>query len=279
METDVVESESQQDPVDPKSDPQGDFEQPEHESITQIAKRLGPAAWLGIAWAVVPATSWIWFVALIPAISGFLQGDENASAGRQAMGISAYITMFALTAGFGIVPTLTQAALGGYAFGVGIGGSAGLVGITIAAIIGYALANKIAKDRVETEIHSHPKAEIVRDAILCENKWQALGILTLLRATPTSPFSLTNYAMNVFGVKLWMFIIATVVGMAPRTFVAAWIGSQASDFSEVDKPKWMIVAGIVMTLVVLFIIAHISKKALHRITNGDSSSNADPVSP
>ncbi|MBL4591412.1 MAG: TVP38/TMEM64 family protein, partial [Phycisphaerales bacterium] len=244
----------------------------------EIAKRLGPAAWLGIAWAVIPATSWIWFVALIPAISDFLKGDAESGNDRLAMGIAAYIVLFAISAGLGIVPTLTQAALGGYAFGVGIGGSAALAGITIAALIGYALANKIAKDRVETEIHSHPKAEIVRDALLRENKWQTLGILILLRATPTSPFSLTNYAMNVFGVKLWMFVVATVVGMAPRTFIAAWIGHQASDISSgVDKPRWLIVTGILMTLLVLFIIAHISKKALHKITNGDSSSDVKAI--
>jgi uncharacterized membrane protein YdjX (TVP38/TMEM64 family) len=262
MENGAIESESQQ-------AENIVIEKPE--TAIQVAKRLGPAAWLGIAWAIVPATSWIWFLALIPAISKFLK--SNAGTDVPAVGIGMYIGMFALAAGFGIVPTLTQASLGGYAFGVWIGGTAALIGITIAALIGYYLSEKIARSRVENEIHTHPKAEIVRNALLREHPLQTLGILTLLRATPTSPFSLTNYAMNVFGVKLWMFVVATFVGMAPRTFIAAWIGSQASDLSGgVDKPKWMIIVGIVMTLAVLFIIAHISKKALHRITNGDSSS-------
>ncbi len=271
MENGAVESESQQ-TEQPEQFAEQPAEQPEHESVLAVAKRLGPAAWLGIAWAIVPATSWIWFVALIPAISKFLIGEADGGAQRLALGIGVYVLLFAFSAGFGVVPTLTQAALGGYAFGVGIGGSAALAGITLAALIGYTLADKIAKSRVESEIHSHPKAEVVRDALLCENVWQTLGILTLLRATPTSPFSLTNYAMNVVGVKLWMFVVSTVVGMAPRTFIAAWIGAQASDLSSgIEKPKWLMISGIVMTLIVLFIIAHIANKALHKITNNESS--------
>jgi uncharacterized membrane protein YdjX (TVP38/TMEM64 family) len=265
MENRAIEPESQQEDI------------AENESMLAVAKRLGPAAWLGVAWTIIPATSWIWFVALIPSISHFLVGEADQGSGRLAFGIGVYIFLFAFSAGFGIVPTLTQAALGGYAFGSTlVGGFAALFGITLAALIGYALAERIAKKRVESEIHSHPKAEIVRDALLRENKWQTLGILILVRATPTSPFSLTNYAMNVFGVKPWMFVTATFVGMAPRTFIAAWIGLQASDLSSgIDKPRWLIITGIVMTVGVLFIIAHIANKALHKITNGDS---AVPVS-
>jgi len=271
MEHRAIEPESQQEPLADTP-----ATEPEHESIGQVAKRLGPAAWLGVAWTVLPATSWMWFVALIPAISGFLKGEGDTGNGRLALGIGAYVLLFAISAGLGIVPTLTQAALGGYAFGVWIGGAAALAGITIAALIGFLLSEKIARKRVEKEIHTHPKAEIVRDALLREHPLQTLGILTLLRATPTSPFSLTNYAMNVFGVKLWMFVVATVVGMAPRTFIAAWIGSQASDLSNVDKPKWLVITGIVMTLVVLFIIAHIANKALHRITNQNGTNAPAP---
>ncbi|MCA9302730.1 MAG: VTT domain-containing protein [Phycisphaerales bacterium] len=263
MENSAVESESQQ-------SPQGGEKPADHESIGQVAKRLGPAAWLGVAWTVLPMTSWIWFFPQIPAFAGYLKGETAAGPERIAIGVAVYTLFFSVSAGFGIIPTMTQAALGGYAFGVLIGGTAALVGVTCAATIGYLLADRIAKKRIESEIHSHPKAEIVRDALLRENPWQTLGILILLRMN--SPFSLMNYAMNVVGTRLWMYVLATIIGMGPRTFVAAWLGQQASDLTKIDKPKWMVISTIVLTLLMLFIITHIANKALHRITNQETVS-------
>lgn len=232
------------------------------ESLGTVIKRLGPAAWLGIAWATVPAIAGITLLANMGTATRMLRGTEEEPGLPFSTGIAIYIAIFVITAGVGVLPTVSQAILAGFAFGIAWGFPAALVGFAGASIVGYFIASFVARDRIEKEIHKHPKAEIIRDAFIRHGKVRALVILTLLRVPPNSPFALTNYVMSVSGVKLIPFMIATVVGMAPRTLAAVWIGAQAGSWDEVHKPKWLIIGGIILTVVILVGLGKLANKAL-----------------
>jgi len=235
-----------------------------NQSFGAIVKRLGPAAVLGFLWAAMPAVAGIVLLSNMSKASDILMQRNEEGGGSLAIGIAMYIGIFILTAGVGILPTYSQAILAGFVFGVPFGFPAALAGFTGASIIGYCIALFIARKRVENELHRHPKAEIVRDAFVRHGFWRATGILMLLRVSPASPFSLMNGFMAVSGVKLVPYVIATVVGMAPRTFAAVWIGSQIESWDEYDKPKWLIIGGIVLMFGVLLLLGHMANKAIDR---------------
>ncbi len=238
--------------------------EPQSESIIDIVKRLGPAAWLGIAWTIFPGVMGILLLTNMDFATRMLKGTETDPGLPFFAGLAVYVGIFIVTAGLGLLPTYSQAILAGFAFGVAWGFPAALLGFAGASVIGYFIANRVARKKVEAEIHNHPKAEIVRDAFIRHGYLRALLILTLLRVPPNSPFALMNYVMSVSGVKLVPFLIATIVGMAPRTFAAVWIGSQVSSWDEVHKPKWLVIGGIVLAFVILIALGKLANKAIEQ---------------
>lgn len=232
------------------------------ESLGQIIKRLGPAAWLGIAWGILPAIAGVTLLLNMRPAQKLLIGTEEEPGLPLMQGVMVYVAIFIVTAGLGILPTVSQAILAGFAFGIAWGFPAAMLGFTGASIIGYFVARFVARERIESEIHKHKKVEIIRDAFIRHGFMRALCILTLLRVPPNSPFALTNYAMSVSGVKFIPFMIATIVGMAPRTFAAVWIGAQAESWDQVHKPKWLIISGIVLAVVILVGLGKLANKAI-----------------
>ena len=237
------------------------------ESLGEIIKRLGPAAWLGIAWTIMPFVAGVTLLFNMRPAQKLLIGTEEEPGLPLMQGVMVYVAIFIVTAGLGLLPTVSQAILAGFAFGIAWGFPAAMLGFTGASIIGYFVARFVARDRIESEIHKHKKVEIIRDTFIRHGFMRALCILTLLRVPPNSPFALTNYAMSVSGVKFIPFMIATIVGMAPRTFAAVWIGAQAESWDEVHKPKWLIIGGIVLAVLILVGLGKLANKAIDQAIN------------
>lgn len=249
------------------------------ESLGEIIKRLGPAAWLGIAWFTLPAAAGITLLVNMRFAQELLIGTEEHPGLPLAQGVAIYVAIFIVTAGLGVLPTVSQAILAGFAFGLKWGFPAAMLGFTGASVIGYFVARYVARDRIESEIHKHKKVEIIRDAFIRHGFARALLILTLLRVPPNSPFALTNYAMSVSGVRFVPFMIATIVGMAPRTFAAVWIGAQAESWDQVHKPKWLIIGGIVLAVVILVGLGQLANKAIEQAMRRGELPNEEPDEP
>ncbi|MEZ6242506.1 MAG: VTT domain-containing protein [Phycisphaerales bacterium] len=230
------------------------------ESVGEVVRRLGPAAVLGVLWMALPLVLGLTvFIGFRQEVADWLreQGDVT--------GVAVYIGAFMLAAGLGLLPTWTQAVIGGYAFGMWGGFGAAWAGFTLAAIVGYVVAKLVAGDRVEREIEAHAKAKAVRDALVGKSWIRTVGIVALVRAPFNSPFSLMNLALYAAETKFSAYVIGTALGMAPRTLVYTWIGSQVSDFDNVSQPRWVIITGVVSVVVVVMIVAQISNKALEKI--------------
>lgn len=228
---------------------------------------MGPAAYLAVAWALVPAILGITLLANMGPISGWL-----ADQGSLAMPI--YIAAFVITAGLGFLPTYAQATLAGFAFGVLGGFWAALAGFTGAAAVGYLIARTVASHKVEAEIERHPKALAVRNALVGSGWSRTLGIVTLVRVPPNSPFALTNLALSAAETRFVPFLVGTAVGMAPRTFAAVYIGSEISDWANAKKPLWLVATGIATTLLVAAIIAIIAQRAIEAVTKAPATETA-----
>ncbi|MEM9372384.1 MAG: VTT domain-containing protein [Planctomycetota bacterium] len=235
-------------------------------SFMAVFGRLGLAGWLALAWAFVPAVAGITLLTRMKPVSEKiieLAGQGGADLWKS---VGVYVLGFVVLSGIGVLPTFAISVLGGYAFGPVVGFAAALAGFGGASVVGYFIARLIAREKVEQEIQRHEKARVVRNALVRSGFARTLLIVTLVRVPPNSPFALMNGTLATTGVRLPAYIIGTLAGMAPRTFAYVLIGQQVTDWSDARTPRWMIVAGIAVTIVVLMIVGSIANRALQRVT-------------
>lgn len=247
------------------------------ESVSKADRsRVIASTVLGILWVTMPPLFGFWILAEIGAIGDWLRslGGPMLSVGgvdAPLYGLLVYAGMFMVASGIGILPTYAQAILGGWIFGAWLGTPFALLGFTGGAIIGWVLCRLISKDAVEHWMDRKPKWSAVRHAFVDDGFWRTLGIVTLIRLPPNSPFSLTNLAMSAGGVRAAPYILGTIIGMAPRTAIAcAFAAAAAADGSKdiqgflKDKTAIFIV-GIVCLIIVFSILAKVANKALAKV--------------
>lgn len=234
---------------------------------------FGRAGWVAILAAVLPAAGGFALLGFMPQVAGFLNDLGPA-------GFALYVVAFAITSGLAILPTYAQAALGGYAFGL-VGGVPGaMLGFVGGSAIGYAMARLTAGDDANKAIEDHPKWRAVRDAFVKMDRDESkpgiqagflrtLGIVTLVRFPPNSPFALTNLLMASVRVPKLVFLIGTAIGMLPRTALVVYIGSLvegelSKDALSSARPGWLLPVGIGLSIAVLITLAALGDKAIKR---------------
>lgn len=238
-----------------------------NDSALAVIGRLGPAAILAGAWIVLPAIGGFILLASLGPVGTWLK-DHGP------LGYLIYVAVFITSAGIGILPTYSQAVLAGWAFGPLIGTALALAGFVGASILGYAIARPTARHRVEAELSRHPKWSLVRDILLRGDRLKSLGIVTLIRIPPNSPFSVTNLVLASTGVPLWIYVTGTAVGMLPRTavivYLASRIGAELNDDTIKEaKPFWVIIVSIALVVVIFGVLQAIVNQALERIGRGE----------
>jgi uncharacterized membrane protein YdjX (TVP38/TMEM64 family) len=257
-------------------------DQPENEPVTDegveaetgVFERLGPAAWLGVAWAVMPALGGFVLLYNIRPVSEWLVSLGNG-------GVALYAGVFIVAAGLGLLPTYAQAFLGGWAFGPVVGTLAALLGFVGASCLGRPIATRIGQDRVDAELGRNRRARAVRDALVGSGPIKTLGIVTLVRVPPNSPFSLTNLVLSTTRVPWWIYIVGTAVGMLPRTALVVWIASHVEgeltkEAMKQAREPWMLWVSVLAALAVLLTLAHIGNKAIEKVTAQDDGTDDQP---
>lgn len=239
---------------------------PPGRSASSIARALGPTGLLGLAWTAAPAVCGTLLLAALGPLSEWLLY-------RRSLGLALFTVVFVLGAGLGFLPTYAQSILGGWVFGVALGLPAALVGFAGGALVGYAVARRVSRDRVEELVAGNAKARAIRDALVGRGPWRTLLVVALLRLPPNSPFALTNLVMATTGTPLPAFVGGTVLGMLPRTTVAVSLAAAAAATGAEDiqtfvrhRGPWLLAAGIVGGMAVLGVIGAIARRALRRAT-------------
>jgi len=225
------------------------------------ARRLGPATPLAVIAAVLPALGGFALLGTMIWVGPWLQSQG-------ALGITIYITGFIVLSGFALLPTYAQAILGGWAFGFAFGFPAALAGFLGGSLIGYVVASRAASRHVMELISEKPTWRAVRQSLIESGFWRTLGLVTLIRVPPNSPFALTNLVLGSTKVAIVPYAIGTLLGMAPRTGVAVFIAAGIKDLAEAEqtRPTWMIVGGIILTVVIIIIIGKIANTAIAKAT-------------
>ena len=109
--------------------------------------------------------------------------------------------------------------LGGFIFGTVQGGLFVVVGATLGATIIFLAARYAFADYFYSRVGSSLKK--MEDGF----RRNALSYLLFLRLVPAFPFWLVNLVPALAGVSLRAYVVATVIGIIPGTFVYASLGS------------------------------------------------------
>jgi uncharacterized membrane protein YdjX (TVP38/TMEM64 family) len=223
-------------------------------------RRLGAAGPVGIALSFWPPLGGFLLLTTLTQLGPWLRAHGGA-------GMAVYVFIAGLLIGISFLPTFACAILAGWAFGFLAGWPLAVVAITAGSVIAYAIGRWIARDRLIEIIEERPKWNAVYRALLNTSSTKTIFVVTLLRIPPASPFALTNFALAAARVPLTQYIIGTIVGIIPRTAMAAYAAAQLEQFRLKDVgDRWTTVAGIVATVVVTVVLGMLANRALRRVT-------------
>lgn len=236
-------------------------------SIASGARALGPiVTGLAVLSTMMPAIVGFAVLGFAGQIRPFFVTTTHA-------GAAAYAALFALTTGLALAPTYALSGVAGYIFGFQAGPIVAMVGVIGGAMIGYVLGLLLARERVMHVIERNERARIIRNALVDRGFWPELGVVTLIRLPPNSPFAITNLLLSSTRVRPSIYLLGTATGIAPRTIIAAVLGAQIAlaqqAITEIaNQPQWLKIAGIgasvliVLTLYIVF--SRWSKEALRK---------------
>ena len=155
------------------------------------------------------------------------------------------------------------------------------MGFTGGAAIGYLVSRMVAGESVDQWIDRHRKGRVIRDALARGSTARTFLVVTLLRLPPSSPFAITNFALGATRVPFWLAMLATPLGMLPRTAVvcylaAAAVSTGATDILKVyeETPRWAFIGGIAVSVAVVGLIGWMADRALAQLLRTDDGAKA-----
>ena len=217
------------------------------------ARRLAPLAIVSLALPPIGAVLLLGYLSTI--------GPWLRTLGTEGIGL--YVGGFGLLGGLALLPTYAPAILGGWAFGERVGLPAALSGFVIASAINYVWAKHLSVVHVAELLASKPRWLAVPNALDGRSAWKTLLVVTLVRVPPNSPFALSNAALAAARVPLPLYLLGTLIGLAPRTWIAVRAGAHLSalDFSRRDAfGSAALTIGI--SVLVLGILGALARRAL-----------------
>lgn len=140
----------------------------------------------------------------------------------------------------------------GLAFGAFWGGLLSLASATLAAAISFGVSHALGRTVVE--------ALVGKQSLGSADRWfERHGVYAVLvaRLVPVVSFDVVSYAAGLTRMGFWKFLLATLVGMAPATFVYSYLGENSPQYIDV----MLAVFGVV---VAVFIIAAVIRRRRNR---------------
>ena len=184
----------------------------------------------------------------------------------------AFLVATVLCAGLCLIPTHASSLVAGLLFGVTQGIALALLGTLGAALLGYTLLRRLAGTRAALALAQRPRAATVHAALFQGGRRRTAGLVALIRLSPAMPFAATNLLMASAGVRRSAFLCGTLAGISPRVVavVLAGAASRELDLSR-STDRTFAVFGVLATVLVIAIVGRISRRALARYAELDST--------
>lgn len=140
--------------------------------------------------------------------------------------------LFALFTGSALLPTYALSFASGVFFGPVWGSLVAMFGVTFGGLVGYGWGMLLARKRVMRVVEANPRVKLIRSAIIDRSLKDELIAVTLIRVPPNSPFALTNLIMSSLHVRFMPYFVGTLIGIAPRTLIAVFLGVGIGEIAE-----------------------------------------------
>ena len=214
-------------------------------------------------WVLLPPFAGFYLLSQIAPLTDWFRQDG-------LRGPAIFAAGYALCCGAGLLPTYAPSIAAGWIFGPFVGFPVCVAGYLGGSTLGFVLSRLAGRGGpVQAWIDHWPKAAVIRHALGEEKPARTALIVGLLRLSPSCPFSLSNLAMAGAGVRFPIFLIGTVLGMAPRTLAAVIVSHLAAeqgakDLVELATQQGIVAVAIGVVLLVgsLMLIGHIARVAL-----------------
>jgi len=180
-------------------------------------RRLVPLALLvaaGVVFIVIGGHRYLRFAAFAANRDRLCGLVARWGAASALLYILAYALLIALSVPGGAVLTIA----GGFLFGTWIGGTCAVIGATLGATAVFVAARAGLGGLAR-------RAGPFFDRLEAGFRADAFNYLLVLRLVPLFPFWLVNLVPALAGVGLPTYVLATVLGIVPATFVYAGLGS------------------------------------------------------
>lgn len=225
-------------------------------------RRLGAAGPVAIVLSFWPPLGGFVLLATLTRLGPWLRVHDS-------VGMAVYFLLCSFLIGISFVPTYACAILAGWAFGFAVGWPLAMVTITVASLLAYVIGRWLARDRVHEVIQANARANAIYRSLLGTRSGRTMLVVALLRVPPASPFALANFVLAAARVPFWEYAVGTLIGLGPRTAMATFAaaGLEQLQFKNVSA-TWMVVAGMIATIVVCVVLGVLSNRALRQLSGG-----------
>jgi len=188
-------------------------------------------------------------------------------------GVLAFVGIFVVAASL-FVPDTLLSILAGALFGMRLGLTAVVAGMTIASSLQYLLARSLLRPVIERALGRRPSLAAVRNSVLHDE----LKLQLLLRLTPLNPATI-SYMLGASGVAFPRFILASIA-LVPHLTAEVYLGYAGKHVAHMAGRSTpgnyvhdaIILGGLVMTVAVVIFVSRIAQKALMtRVEQTDGS--------
>lgn len=137
------------------------------------------------------------------------------------------------------LPAFLLSFANGLAFGVFWGGMLSLASASLAAAVSFSIARFLGRGPAEAIVGRAHLGAADRWFL----RWGAYAVL-FARLVPVVSFDVVSYAAGLTSMRFWRFMVATVVGMAPATFIYSYFGERAPQYVTI----LLVVFGVVIAV-------------------------------
>jgi uncharacterized membrane protein YdjX (TVP38/TMEM64 family) len=165
-----------------------------------------------------------------------------------------------------LIPESLFAIAAGAVFGIWPGFLTVLVGNVLAAMLQYALARRLLRDRIQRLLSSRPQLAAVQRAVLQDE----VRLQLLLRLTPLNAASL-SYVFGCAGVRFGGFLLA-FVGLIPHVLMEVYLGHAGQHLTHLGagaRPHSLLhesvtFGGLLIIAIVVYIVSRIARRTIER---------------
>ena len=170
------------------------------------------------------------------------------------LAVALFIALFVPIVLFAIPVSPVLTIIGGYFFDVIPGALYSIIGATIGATIAFFMFRYLLRDFVQGK-YGH-----LLKTFNSEFKKQGASYLLFMQLLPITPFIVITVVSGLSEISWWTFVWATILGIAPGSFIFAFAGKQLMSIEKAsDVLSWPLILALVL-LAVLALLPIVVRK-------------------